>query len=202
MPYVGDNWIIWHVPKCGGTWCKAVLKKAEIKHEVVSPGHGRPADLTAILVGRQHAVTVRDPQDWYWSVYCHLVDHAIKFDDPARGSVIWGPWNVSRRQLDNFGTFLYHHAGKYSSFLYQYAGWVDVKVLRTSHLSVDLFDFLMRTGAIDSATVAEAFNMDRVNETRSTGRFWQDPTYTREQAKAICDLDGYAYSLIRKAANE
>lgn len=146
MPYLTDLACLWHVPKTGGTWARRAAQAAGVKWEMANGHHSIPAACRHIpLDGRLHAVVVREPCSWYWSVFRRLL-HAKRHGQNLRRDIV-GCQITSVNVDAGFRRFVFENLGSYSRILDDYtAGLPAVARLSTENLPGDLAMWLKAAG--------------------------------------------------------
>jgi hypothetical protein len=106
------------------------------------PQHGRPGqwpDDVWPSVAPFHAVVLRQPFDWYWSVWRYLRQPGQESDPELFRPLVQK--GLTKRHLDRFEEFALKFAGFYSELIREFTAKPCV-VLRTESLASDLTNLM------------------------------------------------------------
>jgi hypothetical protein len=111
MPYVfAKTLCLWHLPKTGGTWAQRAIENAGIETQWHHPQHGTWRSFEELLHVPYHAMILRRPFDWYWSLWRYLLKN--NDTDP-----LWNRIKPSIIELKDFPKFCCGRIGLYSRMI-------------------------------------------------------------------------------------
>jgi len=152
-----------HIPRCGGTYIRAVLDAVGLARQEVGHKHDCPGSWPMDLreVATPHFCVVRHPLSWIESVWRYQIQwdwqEWPKWPDPRR--YWWHPFqelnDMPARDFSGFITWVAkNHAGYVTRLFTRYADWPTVRVLRFDRLEAELVGLLADMGVDHNMTAA------------------------------------------------
>jgi len=153
MPFGTNQFCVWHIPKSGGTWLKNSMNASGIPARHIGQVHATVEEHETHFFGvgidnyqRKnfyvdclHAVIIRDPIDWYSSVWRWMRNHT------ARTPLIeWFP-SLEKGDLEDFPRFLVRNVGSYTEAVKAYSPSGCIHI-RTEYMAQDATAWLRAIG--------------------------------------------------------
>ncbi len=149
MPFGTEQFCVWHVPKSGGTWLMRAMNVAGIEAKQLGTGmhltvheyeEWWETSENTVPIAPSHAVLVRDPVDWYSSVFRWMNNHGWNRKP-------FSNW-FDRDPVEYFEQFLVRYAGTYKRVIEAYSPECCMR-LRTEELGKDANCWLQKMRYIE-----------------------------------------------------
>lgn len=150
-----------HIPRCGGTYVRAVLETVGLAREEVGNKHDCPGSWPMDLRenATSHFCVVRHPLSWIESVWSYQVEQA-RTTWPDLKRWWWHPFQELNDMLvalpfsEYIAWVAKNHAGYVTRLFTRYADWPTVRVLRFDRLDAELTGLLADFGVKRNRTAA------------------------------------------------
>lgn len=180
MPLLHDQFVFWHFPKAGGTFCVEMLNAADVVLEDVLPHHDTPLDNASGLYDHRlpQCFVLRDKLTWLRSAYLHLRDHLKLWPDDSvalqwqRMSVVT-PYcrNMCPEHLTSFPRWFETQHECYDRMLRKFLQ-PGVQVIPFEHMRIGWVRFLEAAGVTYDREVV--LTHPPKNVTRDSGRYFEE----------------------------
>jgi len=158
MPfYCGDKLLLYHTPKCGGTWARFALASAGLPWKMLDGYHQHATSQEvpeSLKAGRVPFCLVRKPETWLqscWRFKMQKNGHRWTRDH-AQAELWYAP--TFEEAIERYLTSMPGHLSRY---FYRFVSGCRGNVLRQECLADDLVALLRRVGATFSEKALRAF---------------------------------------------
>lgn len=175
-----DGSIFLHLPRTGGTFVTAVLRRLGLVKRAVGNKHDCPGVIPMNMRVR-HYVFIRHPYDWIRSVYAYQAESDWPTWPKQKECRWWHPFreinNPPEEAKRDFGAFLhwitFQHAGFASRIFTHFADWPCSYIARTDRMGDGLCDIVAQFGVSGSQYADAAYKAMR---SRNSFQMDQEPS--------------------------